>query len=580
MSYSPFSTAWRSPSNRWRRFGVLNLILQLDPVDSPSFSTEGFPDQQWRTQFVPAPCVVSTDPHNTRDPVVMVHERTGRSRFAHSGEMDRLQGLPTGYSDFFGILQYSEEDRISMTGACLNQFHVRMIMRYADLSIRGCRSEPRLVAPVVSASLDEADPVKLELYLSDMARTGSLDAWIAERLKNAPSGEMHIQLKDPTTPAFKTKYVPTVPAKFVKAARKKLDNMLNDGSQRFTRLAPSDITSRHWVSPMFMKDKGRVDSEGLQVLRTLCNCQVLNSHTALVKWWTQFKPVLDDFLASIPESSTHFCVRDLENAFEIIRIALESLHFMVFVIRIEDEVWYVQCNVAGQGLSLSAYYFPVWIFMKLHATFGYVFLLWFAMYVDDNVIHGPSESRCEGRNLIFESFCRVAGLPISSKTPALVQEEVVGAGVVISKHGLRADDCVETAVRMRIALKVKGVKQARNLRGVIQSARTAFYFDVMEQYRWAELTHPMDKAIALADSSGKFPSQFWSQEVEPSLQELLKFLDIVPRAHIHPDSLITETSCLVFLTDASDDAAGGRFTRLRYGMPETWLFQMTFRILC
>lgn len=101
------------------------------------------------------------------------------------------------------------------------------------------------------------------------------------------------------------------------------------------------------------------------------------------------------------------------------------------------------------------------------AAFGFSFLLWWAAYCDDNVVKGPTEERTEARADIFRALCEAAQIGISPKTPGEVKTEVVGAGISISGKGLRADSTVEEALRMRLDTKVRGIKQARNLRGVI-----------------------------------------------------------------------------------------------------------------
>jgi hypothetical protein len=550
------ASRWRSPSARWRRFALLNYIFQVEVEDEPPPDTSGYVQRGFRTQKVPTPCIVSRGP-DTKAPCLVVHQKTGEVRPATPDEADSLMGLAPRTSCGFHTLDYEDELRWDLTGRCLNQFHMRMLSRYKDLSIRRCEPQP-VFSTHIASDMMEADPEKLELWMSDAARAGTLDAFFRERLDGYPNYDLEIATKDPNQMSCQTRYVPTIPAKFEKGAEKKFATMTDPGLNQWACKSAGDITEHDWVSPLFMKGKGRFDDDGDEMLRALCDCSVVNAHTVMTSWWSQFKPVMEDFKAQIPHTSTHFTVRDLENAFELIRLHKNSRRFMVFVYRLKGKIHYIQCLVCGQGLALSAYYFPVWLHRKMFRCFGFAFMIWFATYVDDNCIHGPSELRCSNRNLIFESFCRVAKIKISPKTPPVISTEVVAAGILVSAQGLSVDSKVGTAVRMRIAVKVRGAKQARNLRGIISAARTAFLFDVGQQRKWSELMHPLDRAIAMADADGgRFPTKFWEEEVEPNLAELETFLLTKPRAHIHPGSLITHDSCVIYLTDSSDDAAGG-----------------------
>ena len=69
----------------------------------------------------------------------------------------------------------------------------------------------------------------------------------------------------------------------------------------------------------------------------------------------------------------------------------------------------------------NAVFYPVAIYRMYARVFGLAFLLWWASFVDDNVIKGPSRDRTEGRDDIFVAFCEGTGQLISPKTPRLSQ---------------------------------------------------------------------------------------------------------------------------------------------------------------
>jgi hypothetical protein len=558
------ASCFSSPSNRLRRMAPLNYIMEIREEDYTFPSTSGFTQKGWRTQYVPTPCVLSVGTDTEKDPISMIHDKTGMIRDFTPDEADALQGLVPGFSSGSGEFDITDKERFQMTGGCLNQFMMRIMFRNLDLAIRN--SKTKLIAHLAS-DIGDAHPHKLEKHLRALIDSSQkdIDDYFRARLADHPPYDMVITPKHPDQMSYQTRFVPKVPQKFVKSARKKLAEMFTrkhpgrKNGTAFSRKFQKDIKPEDWISPAFMKGKGpgRVDLDGDELLRMLMDCGVLNANVDLINWWKEFGANIEDFKAEFPETSGYFCIRDLTNAFERVGAAKASEKYLVFVIKVEDDVIYIQAHICVQGLALSAYYFPVWWFRLMFRCFGYMFLLFIATYVDDNVIHGPTEDRVYYRNLMFESFCRIAEIEISEKTPALIVTEALGAGIVLSKDGLSTDGSVKRAMEMRIEVPVGGVKQARNLRGILQAGRTVVHPGVGQAHTFSQHMSFIDRAISISDKTGKWPSKFWHDEVIPQLQALKGLFLILPRAHIHPDSLITAGSCLFYLTDSSDEAAGG-----------------------
>jgi hypothetical protein len=538
-----------SPSSRPRRFSCNNMFVKIEKNDLTSCADPNrFLTAGWRSLRSPTPCLVSAGA-STRDPVI-VHTALGKhtERFIFPDEADGLNGLTPGYSNAFGKVKVSTKDRIRLTGQCLNQFHLRVIFRYVNMI---SMPTTKMVAQIRAPSR-ESNPEALELYLINLSFEDKVKH-ILKDLDGFEKPKLTITTKDPNQLPYHTKIIPDVKPALTRSIQKKLAKMCEMGRVRIL----DKVGKQHWLSPAFVKEKkGRVDADGDPLIRMLCDCVVVNGVTQLEAWWTEFVCKIEDFKAEFSHTDKYFAVIDLMDAFEMMLVELDSQKYLCFVIRVDGKIVVFQAIVCIQGLALSAYFFPIWWARLCWAAFGFAYLQWWAAYVDDNIVKGPTRERTEGRVEIFRAFCKATDVGISPKTPGDVKTEVTGAGIVISEHGLRADDTVEEALRMRLDVKVRGIKQARNLRGVIESARTAFLFDVGQQHKFAELMQPMHKAIAKADKESKFPTQEWIEKVEPSIETLKQFIKIVNRAHIHPDSLITEDSSIIFYGDSSDEAAG------------------------
>ena len=554
------ASCFGSPSRRPRRYATVNAQIQVQHSDFKQVSTEAFISKGWRTEKVPSPCLVSAGPA-TRSPTVLIKINDPHmQRIASPDEADSLNGLPPGYSHWYGSLNFSDvcarhkAHRLRLTGQCLNQFPMKILLRYMSLKPHLPKQK---IVNLISSSIEEKHPGDLEKHLFSMSYTEK-KAWIRQRLEGWTPETLRINRNDNQQHSYQARYIPEVDQNKIPAVMKKLAKMTQDGRFTVHRNHKPDDT----LSPMFFKAKpDRFDEDGDPLLRTLCDCVMINTLFEIPVWWTEYNQTIEEYRSNFPASSKRFCPRDFENAFELIWVHVDDRHYLVFVFRMKGELWFVQANVCVQGLALSAYFFPMWIYRLWTRAFGLAWTLWWSHHVDDAMVHGDDDDRCMGRNEIFEAIAEIAGLPISAKTPACSLEEAKGCGMVISEHGQRADDTVEVALQMRLDLaiskgSVTGIKQLQNLRGVIDSSRLAFTFSAGQHHKFAELCSPLNVCIKRTNSEGKVPREYYRDVAIPCLIELKTFIKTVPRAHIHPDDLITEDSCLILCGDSSDDAAG------------------------
>ena len=538
---------YKSPSRRPRAFAPVNIVIRLhSEFDCGSALVQWYIDENAISELKPTKCAVSK--YFTKSAIYVTDYKSNERRRVTPNETDSLQGLCPGHSYAFGKVRLDYITRIRLAGQCLNHFHCRIVFRYINMNLTD--TVPKSVSNT-NYELDMPEPEQLELMLRNLTDSELLD-YVSQRMNGYPNDDLRIQMKNPDGLAYHTKYIPEVPKKFEKSAKKKIAEMTSDG--RFS--LKSQCASDDWVSPMFFKGKRRFDDDGDELLRTLCDCSHVNTKVEIEDWLLQYAPNLLEFQAGIKHTSKKFMIRDFKNAYELCKVHIDSQKYLVFIIKIEGKITYIQAHICVQGFSLSAYYWPAYLFKRMLRCFGWAFLVWYIVYVDDCVAQGDTDDRVTGRNRILEAFCFVNNIPISEKTPPIVQECLLAAGSILSAQGWAANNTVEKAFDMKLEQTVNSTSQAQNVRGVIQSTRTAFNLGVGEQRKWVQYTALMDQCIKESIKEKKFQKQFWIDKVVPQLKQLRELMHIAPRAFTHPQSLITDESCIIFLGDSSDDAAG------------------------
>jgi hypothetical protein len=85
----------------------------------------------------------------------------------------------------------------------------------------------------------------------------------------------------------------------------------------------------------------------------------------------------------------------------------------------------------------------------------------------------------------------------------------------------------------------------------VQAAAGAWEITLGNSRLMAEMMAPWHAAITAA----KGRTVDWTDECRRMQSEMIPFLKSLPRAHIHPDELLTDDCCLVYVTDSSDVAS-------------------------
>ena len=542
-----------SPSKSYMRFAVHNLPIHIGRRDFFHSDPNLFINQGWRSNTSP-----TRSANDKRSSAITVVDNDGENpRSCSHDEKDSLLGYPRGFSAKTGDT-VSENFRDDFISQCINQFHLRLILRYQGLNFEKPNAK---ITRLLQRPLEpvEIQPDKIELHLSAMSHSEKV-AYIRQRFEIFDWSRVELDIEVTNESPYQTRQIPDVHKRFERAVTKSLQT----SQERGHIIMETTHSSDDWISPMFFKGKtetrkdgqvvDRLDADGDPVVRKLCNLVVLNTYAKVQAWFREFCPRMDEFRACFSSDDDFFSLIDLADAYEFVRLAVRSRKYMVFVFRMNGKLYYVRALVAMQGLALSGYFFPVALWRLLSHAFGLAWTLWFAIYVDDVTVKGPTIDRTTARGLIFLAFCEAVNLSISPKTPLplTVSNEVSAVGWVIDKHGSRADDTVVIATITKLQAEVTTLKQARYLRGVVQAAAGAWQITPGSARMMAELMAPWHRAIT--ESNGKRIT--WDDDCRTNQVRMIPFLKSLPRAHIHPDELITDSTCLIYTTDSSDDAAG------------------------
>ena len=117
---------------------------------------------------------------------------------------------------------------------------------------------------------------------------------------------------------------------------------------------------------------------------------------------------------------------------------------------------------------------------------------------------------------------------------------------------IRFDD-FSVACNTKLALteyKVTTKVDVQHVVGVIQHSHTAFSWDDDAYTRYSELMRVLTTATKVQD--GKHVK--WGQDCIDVCAELYTHITNRPMAYWSPHTILTEATCLIALTDASDDA--------------------------
>ena len=182
-----------------------------------------------------------------------------------------------------------------------------------------------------------------------------------------------------------------------------------------------------WVSPMFVKPKGRQDPmTGLELLRFLTDFRAVNAGLQWNAHWVSWMPTLEDMRASVPRWAKWFWPEDIKDAFEHVVVVEEDREKLTVAppVRLtasmftheeltswgytEEEIadlgeaddLLLQWQHAPQGLAPIAPFWNVYMAHGLSALFSEEWHQWLALFVDDILGFGYTEKHAKDRQRI------------------------------------------------------------------------------------------------------------------------------------------------------------------------------------
>jgi hypothetical protein len=104
----------------------------------------------------------------------------------------------------------------------------------------------------------------------------------------------------------------------------------------------------------------------------------------------------------------------------------------------EDQL--VQWNGMPQGLAVSATFFNCHLADGFNRLLGEDWQQYWALYVDDALIHGQTRLHCEQRQRLFRNCMAALGKELSTKGDRTVKEYGLIVGLKVTAEGVEPDD--------------------------------------------------------------------------------------------------------------------------------------------
>ena len=305
--------------SRYRRFASnipraqINYIEPRDPDDCL--------DLGWVAKKKPGGRLVGAGVH-TQDPMVVRHEQIYAERFNTPDEADRLLGYDAGFSDGFGAVNLTIDERLTLIGkaVCLRHYVVMLS------GIAVVEEVPRMM---FAAEILESDPWKLQLFLFANS-DAELEEWVINIQRDFEKPKFKLNV-EPNALAYKCNKMFEVPEGVCDAVEAKTESTCK--KKHFVRLR--DSGNEDWESLVFHQMKeGRVDPlTGAPDCRILCACVYLNDKNKPEDWMKEFSPTVDGFLREFMEEDGFFAKNDDYDAFENVEVKEESKKYLAFVFK-------------------------------------------------------------------------------------------------------------------------------------------------------------------------------------------------------------------------------------------------------
>ena len=180
---------------------------------------------------------------------------------------------------------------------------------------------------------------------------------------------------------------------------------------------------------------------------------------------------------------------------------------------------------------------------------------WYTLYVDDLGVHAMTEEQILTRGRVLEAMLTVLNKPFSDKTGASHDSSMDLAGMHFTEHGVRLSDSMFKSLTDCLHdYEVRTACDIGHVVGLIQYCSSAFEWPGDVPRADSEYANLVSQLNAVSKESARSIPSKWKEVYPPIRDRLLTFLVNRPWAYSDPATIISDSSCLVMVADASDTA--------------------------
>ena len=458
----------------------------------------------------------------------------------------------------FGAINVLPKKRRQLMGQALNRWQITAILRCIDPAELDDTVTKILAAPAMFG----ADSDNLEDFFKPMTQEEA-DTWVTQKLRamNFETPELEIRLKEPNMLPFQSRQRNTVQAGLVASAR----NWVKDALQ-LGRIMHGEYSHEMWIAAQFFKvKKGRLDQYGDIAVRPLVDQSILTDAAEHPLFWLDRMSTIKGMIAQIPSCTDSWIAIDIDGAYNACAVKKSSYKYQGVWIMGELFI-YTTCI---QGSGPAAAWFNFLLDYLYNAIFGIAHHNWWSRFVDDHQVHAKGADNATNRAKMLRAALRGGGFTVSSKTPGEVESVGNIAGVVFDHRGIRLNDEAIDVLTETLAKSPKTQTQCRALIGVALYTHSAFEWNADDLSWFAVMLEPMHAATTTKPFK-------WDDQCIANAIEMTQKIKPAPRWYTHFADLVTDETCLVIMTDASDTGGGAALFWVRLAcatmvVPETHL---------
>ena len=527
-----------SPSSRPRQYLANFTDLSKLPT-RPSLPPHLVMDHGHHPQSAVMPCVVATaDTHNPP----CSYPPKSKTLFPVSVEvMERLQGWPTNITAIAPDLS----SRQRLIGNALNASQLWSILRSYSVHQNSSTS---MAYAALGADVLPATASQLQQQLGALSDKELAD-WVRRRKGSHEPIPFSLEPISGQMPPARPRFNYSIPSGLRRSCDYAIDMEISKGHMR--SLEKHEITHDMFVSPGFVQPKeGRFyEDTDIQMVRLLADSRYLNAAMKppaahhLISCPTQW-----DMCIRVPTTARFFRAYDIADAFHSCKVAEHCLKYTV--VQFGDR--FVQYTGGQQGISNLAVFWNVHFQDILDRQLGLHWRDWYTIYVDDVGVHGATPEEVMIRSRIFEAILHAYGKTVNSKnSDSPYDDHMILAGLHFDKSGVSLSEKAILSLHDALdAYTVKSLTDVQHVVGVIQYASSAFSWpDALPSPEFTDIVSGIN---AIGSAPHKTIKELWTREFPPLHNRLKSLLHNIPRLALDPATMVSNESCLIQVSDASD----------------------------